>query len=312
MRPLAVRPEREVVAGLRGLEAGHDRAVVVGAVRARSSRRRRGSAGRAPEAVSGSGSSGEPSSFLTTVAVTGAGPALVAHGLLQGVLGESADEGADQGRGDEDQQEGRERHPGLDEIGRPAQRIVPPAPESADRPHRPHPLPASVITRGGAVHARCPAKRERNHPRRPASHELLTQTQRPDRAGVPAAAGPRRSRPRIHRAPIRGPSPGRRRGSCRGISGTRFCPKTSLSPKRRCRPRVRSGSLPRSAVSWSVVVTTQRPHVLATRKVTSPIARRDQSSSAQAAGARRRPRSAGSGSSAAGPRRGGRPARSAS
>ena len=56
-----------------------------------------------------------------------------------------------------------------------------------------------------------------------------------------------------------------RRLNAPGDSGTRFWPKHRLTVQPRCRASVRSGSLPRSPVRWSVVVTTQRPQRLATR-----------------------------------------------
>ena len=101
--------------------------------------------------------------------------------------------------------------------------------------------PAEPFTHGpGEERAKSPAPR--------ASHELLTKAQR---------AGPRPGS-RDARGLFDGAAP-----SCAVIPriltgsptrivprdrGTRFCPKTSLPPKRRCRPRVRRGSLPRSAV----------------------------------------------------------------
>ena len=115
------------------------RVVPSGAVQSATTRLR---ASRA-EAVSGSGSSGEPSSLPDHGGRTRCRAcALVAHGLLQGVLRAGADDGTDHGRGDEDQQQGRQRHPGLDQIGRAAQRIAPPAPECQPIARTvPHPLP---------------------------------------------------------------------------------------------------------------------------------------------------------------------------
>jgi SAM-dependent methyltransferase len=65
-----------------------------------------------------------------------------------------------------------------------------------------------------------------------------------------------------------------------GESGMMFCPKTRDLPNRRRAASIFSGCPPRSPVTWSVVVTTQRPQGLATRKDTEPIRTRRQRSSA--------------------------------
>ena len=65
-----------------------------------------------------------------------------------------------------------------------------------------------------------------------------------------------------------------------GPSCTTFCPNITSPPCFRYVAKVRSGSLPRSPVAWSVVVTTQRPHGFTTRMGMSLTSIRCQSSSA--------------------------------
>ena len=59
-------------------------------------------------------------------------------------------------------------------------------------------------------------------------------------------------------------------------------PNQTLPSRLRCLARVTSGSLPFTAVSGSMVVSTQRSQPLATRNVTSPMRSLRQPSSAQA------------------------------
>src|SRR5690606_8322198 len=63
----------------------------------------------------------------------------------------------------------------------------------------------------------------------------------------------------------------------------RFCPKKTPLSRRRYEASVRSGSVPFLAVSWSIVVITQRSHGFTTAKETPPMDTVFQSSSANGA-----------------------------
>ncbi len=90
------------------------------------------------------------------------------HGPLQRVVGGAARDEPREAAAQHDDQEGGQRHPRLQEVGRPAQRVAPPAPQSRDDSyHVVPPLPARryLVRRASCTDG---ANGERNH-RRPSA-----------------------------------------------------------------------------------------------------------------------------------------------